>query len=61
MDTKDWDGLRAKLFAPGGVQVDVSGDGAGVFEGADVFLEMLVPTLTGTWSPCTTATCRRSR
>ncbi len=44
IDTKDWDGLRA-LLAPD-VTVDVSADGAGVFEGADVFLDMLVPTLT---------------
>jgi hypothetical protein len=43
IDTKDWEGLRA-LMAPE-VTVDVSADGAGVFEGVDAFLEMLVPTL----------------
>ena len=43
MDTKDWDGFR-ELFAPD-VHVDVSGDGAGTFDGVDVFLEMLLPTL----------------
>jgi hypothetical protein len=45
IDTKDWDGLRA-LMQPD-VTVDVSADGAGVFEGVDAFLEMLVPALTG--------------
>jgi hypothetical protein len=44
IDTKDWDGLRA-LMSPD-VTVDVSADGAGVFEGVDAFLGMLVPTLT---------------
>lgn len=43
IDTKDWDALRA-LLSPE-VTVDVSADGAGVFEGADAFLGMLVPTL----------------
>ena len=45
MDTKDWAGFRA-LFTPD-VRVDVSGDGAGVFEGLDVFMAMLEPTLRG--------------
>jgi len=43
MDTKDWAGFRA-LFTPD-VRVDVSGDGAGVYEGLDVFMAMLEPTL----------------
>ena len=44
MDTKDWDGYR-QLFTPD-VVVDVSNDGAGVFEGVDAFMDMLIPTLT---------------
>jgi len=43
MDTKDWAGFRA-VFTPD-VRVDVSGDGAGVYEGLDVFMTMLEPTL----------------
>jgi hypothetical protein len=43
MDTKDWGGFRA-LFSPD-VHVDVSGDGAGTFDGIDEFMTMLVPTL----------------
>jgi uncharacterized protein (TIGR02246 family) len=45
MDTKDWAGFRALFTAD--VRVDVSGDGAGVYEGVETFLEMLVPTLEG--------------
>ena len=44
MDTKDWDAMR-EVFATD-VVVDVSGEGAGVFEGVDNFLAMLIPTLT---------------
>lgn len=44
MDTKDWDGFRACFTDD--VVVDVSADGAGVFEGLDAFLDMLVPTMT---------------
>lgn len=43
MDTKDWSGFRA-LFTPD-VTIDVSADGAGVFEGLDAFMQMLEPTL----------------
>ena len=43
MDTKDWAGFRA-VFTPD-VRVDVSGDGAGVYEGLDAFMTMLEPTL----------------
>jgi uncharacterized protein (TIGR02246 family) len=43
MDTKDWAGFRA-LFTDD-VRVDVSGDGAGVFEGVEAFMAMLEPTL----------------
>jgi hypothetical protein len=44
MDTKDWTGFR-EVFTED-VVVDVSADGAGVHEGVDVFLAMLVPILT---------------
>jgi SnoaL-like domain len=43
MDTKDWDGFREVFTSD--VVVDVSGEGAGVFEGVDDFLAMLIPTL----------------
>lgn len=43
MDTKDWAGFR-EVFT-NDVVVDVSGDGGGVHEGVDSFLEMLEPTL----------------
>jgi uncharacterized protein (TIGR02246 family) len=43
MDTKDWAGFR-ELFAPD-VRVDVSSDGAGVYDGVDAFMAMLEPTL----------------
>jgi hypothetical protein len=43
MDTKDWDSFRA-LFTSD-VRIDVSGDGAGIFEGVEAFMTMLVPTL----------------
>jgi hypothetical protein len=43
MDTKDWAGFR-RLFTDD-VTVDVSVDGAGVFEGVDALLAMLEPTL----------------
>ena len=44
IDTKDWDGLRGVLTPD--VHVDVGADGGGTFDGVDVFLDMLVPTLT---------------
>lgn len=43
IDSKDWDGLRDVLAED--VRVDVSADGAGVFDGVDAFLAMLAPTL----------------
>jgi len=43
LDTKDWAAFRG-VFTPD-VVVDVSADGAGVSEGVDTFLDMLVPTL----------------
>jgi SnoaL-like domain len=43
MDTKDWEGFRAIFLTD--VRIDVSGDGAGIFEGIDAFMDMLVPTL----------------
>jgi hypothetical protein len=43
MDTKDWAGFRACFTDD--VVVDVSADGAGVFEGVDAFMTMLEPTL----------------
>src|SRR4051812_42746591 len=43
MDIKDWATMR-EVFAPD-VRVDVSGDGAGVFDGVDAFFAMLEPTL----------------
>lgn len=43
MDTKDWDGFRACFTDD--VVVDVSADGAGVFEGVTAFMDMLVPTM----------------
>lgn len=43
MDTKDWDGFRDCFTAD--LVVDVSADGAGVFEGVDAFMTMLVPTM----------------
>jgi uncharacterized protein (TIGR02246 family) len=45
MDTKDWAGFR-ELFTPD-VRIDVTSDGAGVFEGLDAFLDMLLPALAG--------------
>ena len=39
MDTKDWAGMR-EVFAPD-VHIDVSADGAGVFDDADSFMAML--------------------
>jgi uncharacterized protein (TIGR02246 family) len=46
MDTKDWDAYRA-VFADD-VVMDTSEAGGNVVEGADAFLEFLVPTLSGT-------------
>jgi hypothetical protein len=43
MDTKDWAAFR-ELFTPD-VRIDVTSDGAGVFEGLDSFLDMLLPAL----------------
>jgi uncharacterized protein (TIGR02246 family) len=43
MDTKDWDGMRL-VFADD-VVMDTSEAGGNVIEGADAFLEFLVPTL----------------
>ena len=43
MDTKDWRAFR-EVFTPD-VHVDVSGEGGGVHDGVDTFLEMLEPTL----------------
>ena len=43
MDTKDWDAFR-ELFADD-VVIDVSGDGAGTFEGLSAFMAMLEPAL----------------
>ena len=43
MDTKDWAAFR-ELFTTD-VRIDVSADGAGVFEGLDAFLAMLLPAL----------------
>jgi hypothetical protein len=43
LDTKDWAGFR-QLFTSD-VHVDVSADGAGVFDGIESFMAMLEPTL----------------
>lgn len=43
MDTKDWAAFR-ELFTTD-VRIDVSADGAGVYEGLDAFLAMLLPAL----------------
>jgi hypothetical protein len=43
MDSKEWAGFRTCFTDE--VRVDVSADGAGVFEGLDAFLTMLEPTL----------------
>jgi hypothetical protein len=43
MDTKDWAAFRELFTAD--VRIDVSADGAGVFEGLDAFLAMLLPAL----------------
>jgi uncharacterized protein (TIGR02246 family) len=43
MDTKDWAGMR-EVFTPD-VHVDVSGDGAGTYDGVEPFMAMLEPTL----------------
>ena len=45
LDTKDWAGFR-QLFVQE-VVIDVSADGAGVFDGLDAFMEMLEPALAG--------------
>ena len=43
MDTKDWDAFRQLFTAD--VRIDVTADGAGVYEGLDAFLGMLLPAL----------------
>jgi uncharacterized protein (TIGR02246 family) len=43
MDTKDWSAMR-EVFTPD-VHVDVSGEGAGVYDGVEPFMAMLEPTL----------------
>jgi hypothetical protein len=45
MDTKDWATFRGCFTDD--VRIDVSADGAGVFEGLDTFMAMLEPTLAG--------------
>lgn len=45
MDTKDWDAFR-QLFTVD-VRIDVTADGAGIYEGLDAFLGMLLPALQG--------------
>ncbi len=43
MDTKDWEAM-SKLFTDD-VRIDVSSDGAGVYEGRQAFMDMLINAL----------------